>query len=255
MIPYFEPPTLHAGPFTLSPFGLLAALGIYTAARITIRQARAQGLDPRPLEEYALWGVGAGVLGGHLVHLLLYHPEELHQGFWQTLKFWEGLSSFGGLLGGVVAARIFFAVRRVRFNDYGDALALGVAPGWAIARVGCFLIHDHPGVRSHFFLAVHFPGGPRHDLGLYDALWLGALALVLWTLRRRQLLTGRLLALLALLYGVGRFAFDFLRAQDLAYVDARYWGLTPAQYACFLLWAYGLIGLLRRGEPVAKVNP
>ena len=251
MIPYFEVPTVHAGPFTLSPFGLLAALGIYVAARITFVSAKAQGLSPRPLEDYALWGVGAGIVGGHLVHLLLYHPEELHAGGWQVLKFWEGLSSFGGLLGGIVAARIFFHVRKVRFSDYGDALALGVAPGWAIARVGCFLIHDHPGVRSHFFLAVHFPGGPRHDLGLYDALWLGALAALLVFFRRRQLLTGRLLPLLALLYGVGRFAFDFLRAQDLTYVDARYWGLTPAQYACFLLWAYGIAGILG----VGKVKP
>jgi phosphatidylglycerol:prolipoprotein diacylglycerol transferase len=123
-----------------------------------------------------------------------------------------------------------------------------------VARLGCFAVHDHPGVRTDFPLAVAFPGGPRHDLGLYDALWLFALAALLHALRRREVLRGGLLPLLALLYAPARFFFDFLRARDLSYVDARYAGLTPAQYACILLAAWGLWGLARRapGSPGAQ---
>ncbi len=247
MIPYFELPSLPLGPFTLQAFGLFAALGVYVAARLTVREAARHGLDPRPLSEYAVWGVAAGVLGGHVVHLLLYHPEELSD--WRrVLSFWEGLSSFGGLLGGVVAALVFFGRRAIRFDDYADAFALGVAPGWGIARIGCFIIHDHPGVKTTFPLAVHFPAsaaavlgfsGTRHDLGLDDALALFAFAAVLYLLDRRAILSGKLLALLALMYGTSRFFLDFLRASDVPYPDARYLGLTPAQYFCFALWAYG----------------
>jgi phosphatidylglycerol:prolipoprotein diacylglycerol transferase len=239
---------LHWGPFTITAFGLFAAMGIYLAARITVVQARRAGLDPRPLEDYAPWGVAAGVLCGHLVHLFLYHPEELAGGPLQLLKVWDGLSSFGGLLGGVVAAQVFFYLREVRFSDYADALALGVAPGWAVARVGCFVIHDHPGVRSNFFLAVRFPAGARHDLGLYDALLLGTVAALLHALHRRRMAQRRLLPLLALLYGGARFGLDFLRARDLSYVDARYGGLTPAQYACGLLVLYAIWGWRRGGS-------
>ena len=60
-----------------------------------------------------------------------------------------------------------------------------------------------------------------------------------------------LLALLALLYGVSRFCLDFLRATDLAYVDARYFGLTPAQYACLGLMAWGVFAMLRKPRPCA----
>ncbi len=246
MIPYFELPSLHLGPFTLQAFGLFAALGVYAAARIAVREASRQGLDPRPLSDFAVWGVASGVLFGHLVHLFLYHPEELSD--WRrALSFWEGLSSFGGLLGGVIAAMVFFRRRSARFADYADALALGVAPGWGVARIGCFVIHDHPGVKTTFPLAVNFPagvmdklGGARHDLGLYDALALFSFAAVLFVLDRRGLARGRLLAILALMYGTSRFLFDFLRASDVPYPDARYLGLTPAQYFCFGLWAYGL---------------
>jgi phosphatidylglycerol:prolipoprotein diacylglycerol transferase len=248
VIPYFELPTLHLGPFTLQAFGLFAALGVYAAARIAVGEAARHKLDPQPLSDFAVWGVAAGVIMGHVVHLFLYHPEELHD--WRrVLYFWEGLSSFGGLLGGVLAAMVFFGRRPVRFDDYADALALGIAPGWGIARIGCFVIHDHPGVLTRFPLAVRFPpeaaytlgfSGTRHDLGLYDALALFAYAAVLFALDRRGLMRGRLLALLALLYGTSRFLFDFLRAADVPYPDARYLGLTPAQYFCFALWAYGL---------------
>jgi phosphatidylglycerol:prolipoprotein diacylglycerol transferase len=88
-------------------------------------------------------------------------------------------------------------------------------------------------------LAVAFPGGARHDLGFYDALLLGAITVVLHALRRRNALRGSLLGVLALLYGIGRFLLDFLRARDLPYVDARYLGLTPAQWFCIALVAYG----------------
>jgi phosphatidylglycerol:prolipoprotein diacylglycerol transferase len=254
VIPYFELPSLHLGPFTLQAFGLFAALGVYAGARICVREAARRKLDPQPLSDFAVWGVAAGVLMGHVVHLFLYHPEELSD--WRrAFAFWEGLSSFGGLLGGVIAAIIFFGRRSFRFDDYADALALGVAPGWGIARIGCFIIHDHPGVRTTFPLAVDFPpramqtlgfSGIRHDLGLYDALALFAFAALLFALDRRGVLRGRLLGLLALLYGTSRFLFDMLRATDVPYADARYLGLTPAQYFCFGLWAYGIWKLTAR---------
>ena len=65
-------------------------------------------------------------------------------------------------------------------------------------------------------------------------------------------LQNRLLHLLALHLRLGRFFFDTLRATDLD-VDARYFGLTPAQYGCVLLVIYGIWGLAtkRASQPGA----
>jgi phosphatidylglycerol:prolipoprotein diacylglycerol transferase len=255
VIPYFQIPSVRLGPLNLQVFGLFAAVGVFVGAKLAMRVARRDGLDPHVIGDYAAWGVGSGIVVGHLVHLLLYHPEELTS-VWSLFAVWEGLSSFGGLLGAVIAAVVYFRVKKIRIRDYSDAFALAIAPGWGIARLGCFAIHDHPGVRTDFFLAVRFPDGPRHDLGLYDALALFLIAAVVWTLRRRGLLAGRLLAVVALLYGIQRFFSDFLRATDLAYVDARYLGLTPAQYFCFALWAYAAWQLARprAGASVARAG-
>lgn len=250
MIPYFVIPPLHIGPLALQPFGILSAAGILLASRLLVREALKRGLDPTPLEKLATWAVVGGIVGAHLVHLFLYHPEELREnGPLQVFKVWDGLSSTGGALGGIVACLVFLRRRGIRFATYADVFALAVPPGWAVARLGCFSVHDHPGTLTNFFLAVAFPGGARHDLGLYDALVLAGITIVIYTLDRRAAWRGRLLAVVALLYGAARFALDFLRARDLPYSDARYWGLTPAQYAAVALVAWGAFVLLgRRSE-------
>lgn len=249
MIPYYQPPNLHLGPLTIEPFGIFAAAGIYLAAHLIARRGAREGHDPQLLLDYSVWGVLGGIVMGHLVHLLLYHPEELEKSPLQILKVWDGLSSFGGLLGGILAAAVFFRMRGRRFHEFADAFALGLAPGWGVARLGCFAVHDHMGVRTDFPLAVAFPGGPRHDLGLYDALLLFAIAALLYRLASANVLKGRLLAVLALVYGPVRFLFDFLRATDVAYSDKRYAGLTPAQYGCVLVVGYGLYRLLAPAAP------
>jgi len=250
MIPWFVIPPLRVGPLVLQPFGILAAAGIFLASRLLVREAARRGLPTGPMEKASSWALLGGLVGGHLMHILLYHPEELRQGgVLQLFKIWDGLSSTGGVLGGLVGVLLFFRRQGSSFDEYADIFALAVAPGWMVARLGCFSVHDHPGVLSSFFLAVAFPGGARHDLGLYDALVLAAISILLFSLDRRRALRGLLLPVLALCYGSSRFLLDFLRASDLPYVDARYFGLTPAQFACLAMIAWGLFRLLRgRGE-------
>jgi phosphatidylglycerol:prolipoprotein diacylglycerol transferase len=254
VLPWFELPSFSFGPFTVQSFGVLSALGIILAVQLAARAAREHGRDPQVILDFAVAGVLSGIVFGHLVHLFFYHPEELREPA-RIFKVWEGLSSMGGLIGGILAAAVWFRRKRVRFADYADAFALGMAPGWGVARVGCFTVHDHPGVHSDFFLAVAFRDGPRHDLGLYEAILLLAIGALLWTLHRRGVLRGRLLPLLGVLYGLGRFLLDFLRARpgDVPYADARYLGLTPAQYVAVALvvWGGWRLSQGRSAEPSA----
>jgi phosphatidylglycerol:prolipoprotein diacylglycerol transferase len=246
VIPYVEEPSVSLGPLTLHAFGFLAALGILVGGRLATRAAeRWAHLDPTPLMQAIPWAVAGGIIGGHLLHVLGYHPELLSsEGPIVLVRIWDGLSSMGGVIGGLLGFLIAFGRRRTALRPYLDSLALGVAPGWAIARVGCFLAHDHPGVRTSFFMAVLFPGGARHDLGLYDAIVLALLTLILYGAARRQrggaLAEGRLMSMLAVGYSVPRFFLDFLRARDVPLADGRIYGLTPAQYVSVILVIAGV---------------
>jgi phosphatidylglycerol:prolipoprotein diacylglycerol transferase len=269
-LPEFKLPGLHLGPLEIQSFGVLTAIGIIVAVQLAMRAARQQGRDPAPVLDFSVWGVLLGVVVGHLVHVLAYHSDELvfflsDGSFnWSVLRFWEGLSSMGGLLGGILAAVLYFRFwKRIPFAPYSDAVALGLAPGWGMARVGCFTVHDHPGVESDFFLAVMQRGSARHDLGLYEAILLFAIAAVLWALHRRKLLRGRLLPLLGVLYGVPRFFLDFLRARPgeryadggEIYADGRHLGLTFAQFFVIALVGYGVWRLATWKAPEEQRKP
>ena len=251
MVPYFELPqvNLPAG-LHIDIFGVLSALGIFAGATIAARAARTYSPgDDNPLRDVVTWAVGLGLVGGHFLHLFGYHPELLKGDPWVVLRVWEGLSSMGGVLGSLVGIFIYFRRAKIPLMPYVDAIALGAAPGWSIARIGCFFVHDHPGVRTDFPLAVDFPvaqfGGPRHDLGLYDVFVLAGIAAVLWFMASKRPQQGRIMGMLAVLYSVSRFFLDFLRASDLGFVDRRYFGLTPAQYIVVVLAGVGLWLLFR----------
>lgn len=251
MLPYLELPQL-ALPFgqKVDIFGVLSTIGVGVGAALAARAARRYGPgDDEPLRGVVTWAVMFGLYGGHFLHLFGYHPELLTwDDPWLVVRFWEGLSSMGGVLGALLGIFLYFRRIGVPVAPYLDALALGTAPGWAIARVGCYLVHDHPGVKTDFPLAVNYPGGPRHDLGLYDVFVLLTLTAVLSLAARRRPRQGRLMGLLAVGYSVPRFLLDFLRASDLSFVDRRYLGLTPAQYIVVGLMGVG-VWLLTRPAP------
>jgi phosphatidylglycerol:prolipoprotein diacylglycerol transferase len=261
VIPYFELPALDL-PFgqRIDIFGVLSAAGVVLGAWLAGRAARTYwpGRDG-PLRDMVTWAVVFGLFGGHFMHLFAYHPELLTRSDpFLVFRFWEGLSSMGGVLGALVGIFAYFRRIKQPVGPFLDALALGTAPGWAVARIGCFFVHDHPGVRSDFFLAVDFPartyGGPRHDLGLYDVLVLAAISVLLYALKGRRLREGRLMGVLAVCYTIPRFFLDFLRASDLSFVDRRYLGLTPAQYIVVGLFGAGVWLLTRKAPEVTKVQ-
>ncbi|HTU61202.1 MAG TPA: prolipoprotein diacylglyceryl transferase family protein, partial [Polyangiales bacterium] len=119
---------------------------------------------------------------------------------------------------------------------------------WFFARMGCFCVHDHPGLPSDFALAVadwNGSGIARHDLGLYEASWCVPVALWFWHSQRTQPRAGYYLGLISVAYGPVRFALDFLRTDAAHGGDLRYAGLTPAQYLSAALAVFGIIFLRR----------
>ena len=258
LLPYVELPDLHVLGFTVHPFGIFAAIGVYTGAVLTVRAGRVYGPgDTRSLSEVFSWALVGGLLGAHLLHVLGYHPELLRtQGPLVLLKIWDGVSSMGGVLGGIAGIALYFRRKGLSIRPYWDALALGTAPGWTIARIGCAVVHDHPGVRSDAWFAVDWPGGPRLDMGLVDCVLLAAISGLLYLLARKRRPEGTLMGVLAITYSVPRFFLDFLRARDLSFVDGRILGLTPAQWITPVLAALGVwLLVVARRAPLAAVAP
>lgn len=251
MIPYFQIPVVHLGPIPIDPWGTLVVLGFVVGLEVARARGLRTGLDVRDVVDGIVAIVLSGFVVGHLVHVLAYNPHLLEEeGIMALLRVWAGFSSFGGFLGAVIGAVLFYGVFRKRpFLPHADAVMFGFPFGWVFGRLGCFTVHDHIGKPSDSFLAVQFPGGPRWDLGLLEALWTMVIAATFWVTGRRDRPPGFFLALWCLMYAPARFGLDFLRNTDLERADVRWAGLTPAQWGSFLMVGAGLWLLARLRRP------
>ena len=235
MIPYYQ----LRGFYGIQPFGLMVLLGIIAGIRFGLARGRAVGMDPSRLGPVMIGAAVWGLLGAHAAQVLVAAPEVRPGGGLAAflLQYWTGMSSFGGFFAGLLAVWAIYR-RRLRdeycFLEVADVVVQGLAIGFTFGRFGCALAHDHPGRVSGFWLAVRYPGGARHDLGLYEALWLVAVlwpALFLLKRCRPAPPPGTWLITLGLLYCPARFLLDFLRADDLPGADVRWHGLTFSQFA------------------------
>ena len=247
-------PVPLVGPLKLQPFGLLAALAIWVGSRNVERRALQLGLSRELTRSFISWTTGLGLIAAYVLNIAMYEPgiaAEIARNPRLLITHWYGLSSFGGFLGGTLTAVIFARVRQVSLIALGDAWCYGIPFAWFFARLGCFVVHDHPGRTSDFLLAVanyNGTGVARHDLGLYEVLWSVPVACFFWWRSRRPSPTGLYLALIPMLYGPVRFALDFLRADSIDGGDIRYGDLTPGQYLSLVLTAVGCVLCLRLGR-------
>ena len=246
--PLFEIPLFGGVPIHL--FGILVASGVLLGSYIAERQGEKWGLDKFDMRWLSTRTVIGGFVASHLFDVLAYDPARVLRDPWILLSFWAGLSSFGGFLGAAITFAWLTRRERMPALAFADAIGLGLAPAWILGRLGCYSAHDHPGLQTSFFLAVEYPDGLRHDLGLYEAIFTIFLTLGVYQFARARRGPGAMVGFLATAYAPVRFLLDFLRASDVDNPDPRYFGLTPGQWASIVCFAVGVWLLANaRGKP------
>jgi phosphatidylglycerol---prolipoprotein diacylglyceryl transferase len=255
MIPYFDGHLFNIGSQPIYMFGVLVAIGVIIGDRIVVKEGAKRGLDPQDVKYLNVRIVGYGFIMAHLVSVIFYFPERIRENPLVLVYIWSGLSSFGGFLGAALAFLFYTRKDKIPPLQYADSVGLGLVVGWIFGRTGCFTAHDHPGRHTDFFLAVRYPGGARHDLGLDELLFTIVIAIVLFVYARRPRVPGRIIGLFAVMYAPVRFGLDFLRATDVTLPDQRYAGLTPAQWACMACLSVGVWLMARKGEPLIPTEP
>ena len=243
-IPWFKWETIPL-PFLpngmgLHPFGFLVMLGVVLGVYVTTQRARRLGLRAEVVSDFIYHVVIIGFIGSHVFDRVFYYPELVMRKPWDLLMPWKSLSSFGGFLFAVVGAYVWKYRRKLDITIPLDQVAFGLPVGWIFGRIGCFIVHDHPGKLTDFFLAVNdyqyhkLPVGPRHDLGLYEVFWSALVIPLFFYLDRKPRPHGFYIGMLGVLYGPYRFMLDFLRDADLTY-----FGLTAGHYSSVISFFAG----------------
>lgn len=252
MIPSFDLPVYHIGPVPLDPWGILVTVGFMVGLEVARARGLKLGLDVADVVDGCVFTVLSGFVGGHVINVLAYHPEQLAENpFLALARIWAGFSSFGGFIGAIFGITFFFRrIRKVPFWPHADSIMFGFPFGWIFGRLGCFSVHDHIGRLTTFPLAVDFaagrffkgdPGGARFDLGLVEALWTMGIAVAFALLARKPRPDRFFPMVWCFMYAPARFCFDFLRNTDIVgRADVRWSGLTPAQWGCILMFGAGI---------------
>lgn len=261
----------HIGSFSVSPFGVtlvLAFLASYLQLRWGMKRL-AIGDDEDASALVFAAGLG-GIVGAKVYYAILFKD-------WHLLFDRSGLVWYGGFLLG--AAGVLWTVRRRRLPAWPllDAATPALALGYAIGRIGCFLVGDDYGRPTDLPWGVTFPVGlPEttagnlremfhvaipasipdsallkvHPTQLYET----AMALTIWgiamALFRRRREPGSIALVVLALLACERFLVEILRAKD----DRFFGPFTLAQMISLsVLVLLGVLAWLRRRRPVPRV--
>ena len=246
-----------AAVFQFNAWSVAVPAAVVSGYWLAVRRARQAGLETGPFEHAITWGgLGMGFVVSHAVEVLFYDRAKLdREGLITLFKFWEGLSSYGGFIGGTVGVLLFYRQPGKRLIA-ADCIIQGMVLGWIFGRLGCTLVGDHPGSRTELWFGYPYPDGRRHNLGLYEMVFTLVVLLPanLW-LHRKKPPTGSFVAMTCMLYGVGRFALDFLRATDRPDSDPRYGPFTLAHYLSIAIFLVGLGTLIRTRKAPPEPTP
>ncbi|MBE7525589.1 prolipoprotein diacylglyceryl transferase [candidate division WWE3 bacterium] len=238
MIPWIESKTYSLGPLTLQTWGTFVAAGFLIGAWIAAKRAKKFGLDPKHVWDMAFWVFFSAMIGSRIFHVLFYEPAYYLQHPLEAIDPSKpGFAIMGGFLGAALAFTLIVRKRKLDWMAYADTLVWGLPWGCGIGRIGCFLIHDHPGTLTNSPLGVQYPdGNTRNDLGLYLSILGFSIGILFLLLNRKRWSPGFFLGTYMVVYGIVRFWLDVYRI-----VDVRYVGLTPTQWFLFVFVAIGIL--------------
>jgi phosphatidylglycerol---prolipoprotein diacylglyceryl transferase len=301
-------PFFHLGSFDIpilnvpiQSFGVIVAGGVLIGAWLLRRYAEWHGVSDEHIRKLLGWVTICGFLGAHEFDMIAYNwdkigeatnniPPHWFSGYipmpdalWPTnwplpLRIWEGISSYGGFIGGAGGFAFYVWWKRLPTRLFADITIVGLLPAFSIGRIGCtvvsdhigsavdsakwyaFLAEDYPRKLNMAHLAEHYPGTTEYirawNLGLIELLYLIPVnALILWLAFRpsKRMNGGFIVVLAGILYAPVRFGLDFLRPDE---TDPRYGGLTFAQWASILAFGaacYAASKIMKTGEPAEVV--
>jgi len=250
--PDIEPYIIKIGPLQVRWYAFMYIMGFFSSYLLVKYQIKKKKL---PIEKpiigdiyfYLILGL---ILGARLGYVIFYNFFEYVVKPLEIIAVWHGGMSFhGGLIGALIAGRYIAKKRNIDFWLLGDLIVATVPIGLGLVRIGNFINGELYGRVTNVPWAMVFPDGgglPRHPSQLYESFFEGvALFIILWLLKDRIKIKGKLTALFLILYGVARFMIEFFREPDpqLGFIAAFF---TLGQILSLLMIIAGLFILFRK---------
>lgn len=224
-------------------YGIILVTGAFLGGYLASLEARRRGQNPDLVWDAILWALIGGIIGARIWHILtpppsmialgmttewyLTHPLVItDRGVEGALAVWNGgLGIPGAVGGGLLGLYLFTRRARLKFAEWADIAAPGLALGQAIGRWGNLINQEVYGAPTTLPWAISIDAPYRvpgftdpalkfHPLFLYESIGNLLICLALLYLGRRyasRLKAGDLMLIYLILYPVLRFLLEFIR--------------------------------------------
>jgi prolipoprotein diacylglyceryl transferase len=240
------------GPFFIHAYGLAYIVAIVAAVLIASRRWEHGGGDRHLVEEVALWGVPAGLIGGRL-YFLATSWNEVPAHWWGPFAIWDGgLGIWGGIAAGTLAGLWVLRRRGADIPRFLDAAAPALLVAQAIGRIGNYFNQELFGGPTSLPWALqidpaHRPPGYEsfttfQPTFLYEIVWnLSLAAFLVWLGNRGRARAPGLFALYVAGYSGFRIFEELLRVDPAHHL----FGLRLNLYVAAVLCLVGLAWFAR----------
>ena len=248
-------------------FGLMLVAAFYTCYFLLDKDLRELGYDEKLASDIIFWSALGGILGSKVYHVIENLDQIMSSSNPMSLIFsGSGLVFLGGLVGAIISVTVVLKKNNVPWLTFADQLAPLILLGYAIGRLGCFLVGDDYGIPSKLPWAMSFPEGlpptttsvfayqfpwidisylpagviKVHPTQLYETFICGVLFYYLWSKRKNIEVQGSLFFQYLVFAGFERFLIEFLRTNEKYAFDI----FSGAQILSLLMIIFGSYFLL-----------
>jgi prolipoprotein diacylglyceryl transferase len=248
---------ISIGPLFLHAYGILYAVAVIVAVMIVRRRWNG---PMETVDEVALWGFPAGLIGGRLYHVITSWNEVPHT-WWGPFAVWKGgLGIWGGIALGVIVGLWRVKRRGEDVAAFMDAGAPALLVAQSIGRVGNWFNQELFGKPTSLPWGLKIDPEHRpeqyanattfHPTFLYEIIWnLSLAAFLVWLGHHRRIRPPGLFALYVAGYSMFRIFEETVRVDPAHH----FLGLRLNLFVAVTLTIVGLVWFFRTQRRPAAV--
>ncbi|MBE77032.1 MAG: prolipoprotein diacylglyceryl transferase [Candidatus Marinimicrobia bacterium] len=233
------PVILEIGPIKIYSFGLMLVTAFYTCYFLLHLEMKRLKYDTEIASDIIFWSAIGGIFGAKIYYLIENLDRTINDPVGMIFSG-SGLVFLGGLIGSTTCVSIILNKRKLPWFVFADTIAPLIMIGYAIGRLGCFLVGDDYGLPSTLPWAVSFPNGlppttvssfslyypwidtsafnsnviTVHPTQLYESFAGFIFFIILWKFRTQIKVPGSLFFIYLTLAGIERFFIEFIRTNE-----------------------------------------
>ena len=253
----------------INSYGFMLMMAFYSCYYFLNKDLNRLGYDDKLASDIVFAAAVGGILGSK-IYYLIENFERVKADPTGMIFSGAGLVFLGGLMGGTLGVTYVIKKNELTWINFADIVAPLLILGYAVGRIGCFLVGDDYGLPTNVPWGIAFPNGlppstynvfqsyypwinlegfspgvlKVHPTQIYESIIGFGIFYFLYQKRTKVVVIGSLFFTYLILAGAERFFIEFLR------VNTKYlFGLSGSQLISLIMI---FIGAWFLNHPVSK---